>query len=257
MDEIGGRSPNTFRKNDDILRELEIDYKTNVFDLAERRPPSEEVLDQITYGDDAALNSELRELVREFCDIFSTSVNPAPACDVPPMTLVVDDTKWQVPRASLAPRPISVVKQQELLRQLEVLQRLNVIKPFPEAQYWSQCHFVPKSDNTWRFCIDFVHLNSCTVTGNVWPLQNIVALLARIGSTKPQYFCALDFTSGYWQGPLDVKAVPYTAFITSFGIFAWLRMPMGLKHAGSAFQYMMGTVFVGLIYMTLVVDDTK
>jgi transposase InsO family protein len=257
VDEINVHGPNTFRKNADILRELEIDYKTNVFDLAESTPPVSDVLDQITYGDDTILNIELRQLVSEFRDIFSTSVNPAPACDVPPMTLVVDDTKWRVPRASLAPRPISVVKQQELLRQLDVLTRLNVIKPYPEAQHWSQCHFVPKADNTWRFCIDFVHLNSCTVTGNVWPLQNIVVLLGRIGATKPKYFCALDFTSGYWQGPLDPQAVPYTAFITSFGIFAWLRMPMGLKHAGSAFQYMMGTVFAGLIYLILEVylDD--
>ena len=43
----------------------------------------------------------------------------------------------------------------------------------------------------------------------------------------------------------------YTAFRTAKGLFEWLRLPMGLKGAGSYFQMQMVKIFEDLLYQIL------
>jgi hypothetical protein len=68
----------------------------------------------------------------------------------------------------------------------------------------------------------------------------------------------MDLTSGYHQAPLAESARIFTAFITFFGIFEWLRVPMGLKGAPAYFQKVLATVvLIGLIQISceLYIDD--
>ena len=74
-------------------------------------------------------------------------------------------------------------------------------------------------------------------------------MLQRIGQKKARWFAVLDLTSGYHQAPISEASVPLTAFMCSEGLFEWLRLPMGLKGAGSYFQHhMQNTVLKDLIY---------
>jgi hypothetical protein len=76
----------------------------------------------------------------------------------------------------------------------------------------------------------FRFLNECTRSrGGVIP--NIKQILERIGRHNAAYFAVLDLTSGYHQAPLAAACRAYTAFITSMGLFQWVRVPMGLKGA--------------------------
>ena len=80
----------------------------------------------------------------------------------------------------------------------------------------------------------------------------------RLGRHKSKYFGILDLSSGYYQAPLAEESRPLTAFITFMGIYEWLRVPMGLKSAGSYFQQLLATiVLAGLIYFIceLYIDD--
>jgi hypothetical protein len=61
----------------------------------------------------------------------------------------------------------------------------------------------------------------------------------------------MDLTSGYHQCPIAVDSIPYAAFICFMGVFEWLRLPMGIKPAGSFFQAMMATVFAVLLYVCI------
>jgi hypothetical protein len=138
----------------------------------------------------------------------------------------------------------------------------EVIEPSSAAHY-SHVHLTPKPHQKpdepvkWRFCIDFRALNLVTTTIGQW-IPNISQLISRIGLAKPKVFGVLDLTSGYYQAPLHTNSRMYTAFRCVAGIFAWLRVPMGLKGAPAYFQAALATiVLVGLLYATceLYIDD--
>jgi hypothetical protein len=83
-----------------------------------------------------------------------------------------------------------------------------------------------------------------------YPIPNIKAILERISNRKAKYYATLDLTSGYHQIPLAEESRKYTAFTSAFGLYEWLRVPMGLKAAGHYFQYVLATiVLVGIIYI--------
>ena len=126
-----------------------------------------------------------------------------------------------------------------------------------QAMHVSQVLLTPKTDGTYRFCIDFRALNDAS-TSNGWPLPRIKEMLARLGLSKPKYFAVMDLTQGYYQCPISVDSRDHTAFTTTIGTYRWKRLPMGLKGAPSYFQAKMAnTVLHGLIYQIceIYIDD--
>ena len=126
-----------------------------------------------------------------------------------------------------------------------------------QAAFWSQVLLVPKPNGKWRLCIDYRELNRVTESMG-WPIPNIEQMLHRIGLQMPKYFAVLDFTSGFFQAPLDEESSKFSAFMTWFGLYQWVRVPMGLKGAPSWFQQQVAThVLGGLLYhiCELYIDD--
>ena len=114
-----------------------------------------------------------------------------------------------------------------------------------------------KPDGTlkYRFCISYVKLNAMTPKDAFVnpPCEEGLELL---GGNK--YFTTLDMKSAYWTIPMeDDGSIEKTAFITSEGLFEFLRMPFGLKNAGAAYCRYAARVFAGLRWQNLLsyVDD--
>jgi hypothetical protein len=110
----------------------------------------------------------------------------------------------------------------------------------PSVSPWcSPVLFVPKSNRTLRFCVDFRYLNRVAIKDQ-GPLPNISELLDSLGGAK--LFTVLDLCSGFYQIPLNPTSRPVTAFSSPVGQYQWCVMPMGLSNSQAVLQRAMNLV---------------
>jgi hypothetical protein len=201
------------------------------------------------------LKEKVGALVKEFRDIFSTSL-PADPARVTPLSFTIAREQWYTPANRCTYRRQSILKDQEIGLQIEVMDEAGVITR-SNATHWSQVLLTPKPNLKWRFCIDFRKLNE-TMRNKGWPLPRIQEVIQRIGAQRSSIFGKMDLTSGYHQAPLSAECRALTAFITSHGLFEWTRVPMGLKNAAAYFQEIMcSEVLNGLVnhILEIYIDD--
>lgn len=191
--------------------------------------------------------NEITQIILKLKTLFSKELPTTPASIAPFELSLVPDADWTGNnRNKQRARLQSSVKQHAVQKFIHKAMACNLIRP-SQADAWSQVLLTPKPDGSWRFCVDFRTLNSMTKSMG-WPIPNIAQLLQRIGEKKAVWFAVLDLTMGYHNAPIDERSIPLTAFLCSEGLFEWLRLPMGLKSAGSYFQHhMTNTILKELI----------
>ena len=113
-----------------------------------------------------------------------------------------------------------------------------------DAVDYSHPVIVQKTADSFRFCVDYRHLNECTEAAS-WPLPNIRDLFERIGH-QAVYIRSYGFN----------YRVPSSSFglgiqsLDSIYLLLWY-LPIHQVRAPSYFQEMMATVvLVGLIYIS-------
>ena len=109
-------------------------------------------------------------------------------------------------------------------------------------------------DGSHCFCVDYRKLNGITQK-DAYPLPRIDDTLHALhGCTD---FSTLDLQSGYWQVPMSPRSKPYTAFVTSQGLYEFKRMPFGLSNVPATFQRLMNTALHGLLptHCLIYLDD--
>ena len=67
-----------------------------------------------------------------------------------------------------------------------------------------------------------------------------------MGSLHFQLFSTFDLTSGYHQIPVAEKDIPKTTFISKYGLYEHVTMPMGMMNSGVTFQRLMEIALRGL-----------
>jgi hypothetical protein len=82
----------------------------------------------ITFDGTPEFQGRLKEIILNFSDCFSTTLNKEPA-RIEPMDLDVDIAKWRVPKNSGPPRPQTPEKQKEIIRQTSDLVEAGVTPP--------------------------------------------------------------------------------------------------------------------------------
>jgi hypothetical protein len=115
----------------------------------------------------------------------------------------------------------------------------NFIEPVAYPTWLANVVMVQKKSGKWWMCIDFTSLNKACPKDN-FPLPRIDKIVD--SAARCEVMSLLDCFSGYHQIYMKEEDKASTSFITPFGTYCFVRMPEGLKNAGSTFSRLTKTV---------------
>jgi ribonuclease HI len=115
----------------------------------------------------------------------------------------------------------------------------NFIEPIAYPTWLANVVMVQNKSSKWRMCIDFTSLNKACPKDN-FPLSRIDNIVDSAAGCK--VMSLLDCFSGYHQIDMKEEDKASTSFITPFSTYCFIRMPEGLKNAGSNFSRLTKTV---------------
>ena len=114
----------------------------------------------------------------------------------------------------------------QLLREIvqDLLDKGVIRKSY--SQYASPAFLVPKPSGGQRMVVDYRLLNK-KIVFDAFPMPNVECAFAYF--SKATIFSVLDLNSAYYQIPLSAKSRKVTAFCTPFGLFEFVKLPMGIS----------------------------
>lgn len=151
------------------------------------------------------------------------------------------------------PRKCPIHLKDDLKKELDAMEQLEVIEPVTEATDWVSSLVVTKKPNgQLRVCLDPKDLNRAIKRPHHRSITTEEITHQLSGST---IFTKLDARSGYWAMELDAESSQLTAFNSPFGRYRFRRLPFGIRLAQDLFQKKMDEVLDGLSGVLNIADD--
>jgi len=228
-------------------------YVINTLDTtAQNDRPRTKISDLgITIDNDNLTSEEkqqLTELIESNSDLFASSLDQLPGCDLEPHVIDTGNARPIRLRPYTHPPAVRRIIEQETADMLR-----NGIIEESQSPWSSPCLVVRKpSSDSWRFVVDFRALNKIIKPAS-FPLTNMEEITQAVGEARPRFFTVFDLKSSYWQIKLDEETKEKTGFSTPDGSqFHFKRCPMGLANSSAAFLSLMSRVFRGLLFKNLI-----
>jgi hypothetical protein len=145
-------------------------------------------------------------------------------------------------------------KREATKAEVHLLLEANFIEPITYPTWLANVVMVQKKSGKWWMCIDFTNLNKACPKDN-FPLPRIDKIVNSAAGCE--VMSLLDCFSGYHQIYMKEEDKASISFITPFGTYCFIRMPEGLKNAGSTFSRLTKTVLESQVCQNIFtyVDD--
>ncbi|KAJ8008775.1 hypothetical protein DPEC_G00081920 [Dallia pectoralis] len=179
------------------------------------------VVDRLDIGGTKEQQAELRAVLEKYTDVFAVEDEDLGYTDkVKHAIHLIDDAPVTLPYRRIPP-----TQYQEVKEHISKLVRKGVVQE-SSSSYASPVVIVRKTDGSIRLCVDYRKLNQKT-RKDAFPLPRIDESFDALQGAN--FFSTIDLASGYHQVAVDECDRQKTAFATPFGLFEYLRMPMGYR----------------------------
>jgi hypothetical protein len=184
---------------------------------------------------------QMKDMIRSHKECFAYSMAELPGYKDP-----VSIGSYSGAPAYCRPKQYSPVEKQIIQQKGEELRDAGVIVQLPlDNAFAARPTIAAKKDaetGEWtdhRFCVNYIRQNQNTVTvPHALPLPETI--FRSFG--KARYFSKLDMRSGFHQLVLDEESQRRTAFWWGDELWAYKRLPFGLKNSSAVYQRVMDTV---------------
>ena len=195
-------------------------------------------------GQAAMLPQQIQSLLDDYADLFQepTSISPQRPFDRHIQLLP------KAPPVNIRPYKYSPAQKDEIEKQIVEMMKNGIIKS--QSPYASPVLLVKKKDGTWRFFLDYRHLNA-QIVKNKHPMPIVNELIDELAGAK--WFSKLDFKAGYHQICIHPDDTHKTTFKTHHGLYEFLVMAFGLTNPPATFQSVMKLIFAALLWKGVIV----
>ena len=113
------------------------------------------------------------------------------------------------------------------------------------ASYSSPVLFVKKPGKGIRFCVDYKRLNAITKKDH-YSIPLIEEILTPIEDAK--YFTKIDIRQAFYRIGMSEDSEELTTFLTRYGVFKYLVMPLGLCNGPASWQHLINDILFDFLH---------
>jgi len=151
------------------------------------------------------------------------------------------------------PRPVPYALKIMVEEELDRLEKQGVIAKINQSDWASPVVVVPKSDGTIRLCGDYKVSINPVIDDEQYPLPTSQDLFAALAGSI--VFTKLDLSHAYAQVQVDAESQQFLSINTHRGLYAYTKLPYGVKSVSKIFQAIMDKILQGIPKVLCFQDD--